>query len=103
MAGIVRIIPKSVPREIPKSSTKIRDVRTPYKLDLHGYTVQAAYEETRQFLQAARFQKYKHVTIVTGLSGQIRQEFRYWLQNIDYVREVSEINGGGAFKVKFKK
>ena len=103
MAGVTRIIPRSARHETKKMSIRVRDVSVPHELDLHGLTVQEAYAETLKFLRAAHHARYKHVTIVTGLSGQIKSEFETWVSPLPYVREVTQLNGGGAYKVKFFK
>lgn len=55
------------------------------KLDLHGYTIQEAFEEFCHFMQRAGQLNWRCVEIITGLGsgtygGMIRQEFPHWLQ-----------------------
>ncbi len=66
-------------------------------LDLHGYTIQGAYEKTREFLEYCQEEDYKNVRIITGKSGQIFKEFPTWIENFGCTIIVSEI---GSFVVK---
>lgn len=45
----------------------------------------------------------KGITVVTGKSGPICREFPLWMEGHPSVRDVEELNGGGAFRVRFKK
>lgn len=71
----------------------------PSTLDLHGMTVQEAYGAVRQFLSTT---SHKDVTIITGLSGQIREEFPEWIALHGRVRHSTILNGGGAFHLRLK-
>jgi DNA-nicking Smr family endonuclease len=71
----------------------------PTVLDLHGFTVDEAYREVRDFLDG----KTRMVTVITGRSGVIRREFPHWLAQFSNVSSYEETNDGGAFKVKLKK
>lgn len=85
--------PKVVP-ELPE----------PTIIDLHGMTIQEAYQRVRKFLYRHGNQlQNKLVTVITGKSGDIRREFPDWLDRISTVRSFTEMNGGGAFEVKLKK
>jgi DNA-nicking Smr family endonuclease len=72
-------------------------------LDLHGYTIHQAHAESRAFIQTAATRDLKFVIIITGLSGGIKKEFIHWAELMPQVRKVEELNGGGAYKVYFKK
>lgn len=55
------------------------------RLDLHGHTVQDAFEAFCSFMSRAKSHHWRCVEIITGLGsglrgGMIRQEFPYWLQ-----------------------
>lgn len=68
-------------------------------LDLHGLTIRQAFEATRELIANGRAASLTHVTVITGRSGQIRQEFPIWLETFG-VRRYAELNGGGAFKIR---
>lgn len=62
------------------------------KLDLHGYTVQDAFDVFCHFMQRAKQLNWRCVEIITGLGsgvygGMIRQEFPHWLQR----KEIGEM------------
>lgn len=110
-AGILN--EKNTPkRDIPK---RLRVVRAKteelfYSLDLHGLTVQQAFEKTIQFLSRHYRAKTKEVLIITGRGttgqGLIKKEFSGWLNNPDiqrYVRASAWQNRGGAVKITLKK
>lgn len=103
VSGAKRLMSNVVKYEPPKARIFVRDVSVKKVLDLHGLTVQQAFEEARQFVAKGNEAGFKHVTIITGLSGQIRSEFEQWMKNNPLVRETKMINGGGAFKVYFFK
>lgn len=71
-------------------------------LDLHGKTVQEAYQETMAFIDRVKAHG-RSVSIVTGRSGRIRSEFREWLNGISEISRIEELNGGGAFRIQFKR
>lgn len=71
-------------------------------MDLHGETLQSAWQSVRHHVEHLKHE-VKHMTVVTGKSGQIRQEFPSWLVTMPGVQKVESINGGGAFRVHFKK
>lgn len=68
--------------------------------DLHGMTVQAASGRASAYVAEASRLGIKKVTVITGKSGQIRQEFPTWMELNTLVQSISEANGGGAFTVK---
>lgn len=68
-------------------------------LDLHGMSINQAHSETKTFFYKAKLFKLKYVRIITGLSGQIKREFPYWLEHMPEIRRVEMLNGGGAFKI----
>lgn len=69
-------------------------------LDLHGLTLVDAHRYTMDYVNGA---SGKYVMIITGLSGQIKKEFVHWFDNHKTVRKIEEMNGGGAYKIFFKK
>lgn len=104
MSGVTRLTSKLVRHDAPKVRIPIRDVRVKPVLDLHGVTVHDAYKITMEFIDESHRAGFKYVTVITGLSGQIRHEFERWLwPRRHMVREIKPLNGGGAFKVSFFK
>lgn len=77
-------------------------VACPEMIDLHGLTVQEAHERVRHYLIQATYGRLKRVTVITGRSGQIRQEFPTWAKLHPDVRSIRELNGGGAFEVRLR-
>ncbi|QHI96367.1 DNA mismatch repair protein MutS [Aristophania vespae] len=58
------------------------------KLDLHGYTVQEAFDHLNSFIHRAKILHWRCVEIVTGMGsgergGMIRRELPLWLQRKD--------------------
>lgn len=82
------------------------------KLDLHHYTIQAAYEAFHDFIEICIENEFTNLLVVTGKgSGEknIRQEFPHWCENnniknfIKSVRQAEIQHGGdGAFYVMLK-
>lgn len=72
------------------------------RLDLHGYTVQGAYEATRSFIEQARYDRLRRVTVITGRSGQIRREFPHWMRTNSDVARFIETRGGGGFHMMLR-
>src|ERR1017187_916443 len=70
------------------------------QLDLHGLSLTDAHRYTMDFVDGA---SGKYVMVITGLSGQIKKEFKHWFVNHKIVRTIEELNGGGAYKIFFKK
>ena len=79
----------------------------PYQLDLHGFSVQDAYETLRLFLMHHERRRSRYVTVVTGRGlnapGLIKQEITLWLDTPFFkerVRAFSWQNGGGALRLE---
>jgi DNA-nicking Smr family endonuclease len=69
-------------------------------LDLHGMTLVDAHRVSLEHVyQAKQAGGYRYVTIITGLSGQICEEFPRWFENHSLVRSVKALRGGGAWEV----
>ena len=51
------------------------------KLDLHGFTLEEAYQEFSDFIYSAYEDSISKVEIITGNSGQIKKEFPHWAEN----------------------
>ena len=99
-------------RDIPKRLRVLQKEKTalPSMLDLHGLTVQQAFEATAGFLAGHFRAGTKDVLIVTGKGtmgeGLIKKEFDGWLKNPSlyrYIRYASWQNRGGAVKITLKK
>ena len=73
------------------------------KLDLHKKTIHEAYIEVDEYLEKAKEQSVKDVTIITGRSGPIREEFPKWMSQNTNVRDNSILKNQGSFSVKMKK
>jgi DNA-nicking Smr family endonuclease len=87
--------------QIPPSTSEVAVERVilSRRLDLHGLSVAEAHTATMNFIEAATD---RSVTVVTGLSGAIRQEFPCWFERMPHLR-IEERNGGGAFAVHFRR
>lgn len=73
------------------------------KLDLHNKTIQQAYVEVDNYIEKAKEQSVKNVTIITGRSGPIKEEFPKWMNQNTNVRENNLLKNKGSFSVKMKK
>jgi DNA-nicking Smr family endonuclease len=78
-------------------------VKRAYRLDLHGMTVDSAHKTTIDFIEKSKVSGLKHITIVTGLSGNIKKEFPYWLERNPHIAKIEQKSGGGAYKLYLKK
>jgi len=104
---------KNTPKwDIPKRLRVVRANATELSniLDLHGQTVQQAFDMTVRFLSRHHRAKTKEVLIITGRGtmgqGLIKKEFDGWLKNPKiqkYVRTSAWQNRGGAIKIALKK
>jgi DNA-nicking Smr family endonuclease len=72
------------------------------QIDLHGLTLAEAHSATMNYVERVH-KTYRSVTIITGLSGNIRREFKHWFDNDPYVIRIEELNNGGAYRLFFKK
>ena len=104
---------KNTPQpDIPKRLHVVR-AQTPklsYTLDLHGQTVQQAFDVTLRFLSNHYHTQTKEVLIITGRGtmgqGLIKKEFDGWLKNPKiqkYVRSSMWQNRDGAIRIILKK
>lgn len=79
----------------------------PYTLDLHGYTIQEAYDKLQEFVIQHIENKTKYITVITGKGSPnkeslIHKEIKNWLDNIffkNYVKSFEWINGNGALRI----
>ena len=108
----VKPVKRRVKRDPPK---RLRVMRAAPKnpqtiLDLHGLTVQEAFEKSQKFIGKARRAGLKEITIITGrgTTGKalIKNEFEGWLDNptlSPHIRTHTWQNHGGAVKISLKK
>lgn len=85
-----------VPIDVPE------DFVSPTNIDLHGMTIAQAFETTAKVIHDAHKTKVKKLTIVTGVSGNIRQEFPEWMKLNILVRGFKNKNEG-SFEVYIMK
>lgn len=88
---------------VPKKAQKDE----PTMLDLHGMSVQQAFDKTNSFLRRHFDLRNNVVTIVTGKSGKINEEFVYWCNNLPFVNEIEALTDSygqcGAYIIRLKK
>ena len=108
----VKPVKRRVKRDLPKRLRVVRGAPKPPKtiLDLHGKTVQEAFDATNAFVKRARLAGLKEITIITGrgTTGKalIKNEFEGWLENPNitpHIRQHQWQNRGGAVKIALKK
>ena len=108
----VKPVKRKVKRDTPKRLRVVRNTpKSPQTiLDLHGQTVQQAFESTNKFIQKAHRTGLKEITIITGrgTTGRalIKNEFEDWLENpklSPHIRTHTWQNRGGAIKITLKK
>ena len=108
----VKPVKRRAKRDLPKRLRVVRGAPKPRQtiLDLHGQTVQEAFESTNKFIQKARRAGLKEITIITGrgTTGKalIKNEFEGWLENPKlkpHIRTHQWQNKGGAVKINLKK
>ena len=63
----------------------------PQILDLHGMTIQTAYNKTRQFVQRHFDIGSTLITVITGKSGKIAEEFPHWLNNLTCIHSYEQL------------
>ncbi len=77
-----------------RSSRKKKNSFEPQaKIDLHGYSTETAYHQTKSMLLRYRDRGITLVEVVTGKSGAIRTEFPFWMESLGYRSQVSKHNG----------
>ena len=67
-------------------------------LDLHGYNLQDAYNETLVFLRDMHKDKVKKVKVITG-KGAIANEFPFWIEKSSYIKKFESTDDGGCWYV----
>jgi DNA-nicking Smr family endonuclease len=84
-------------------SKKGQDYSLKFSLDLHGMTVQQAFNATKLFVDEHRINGSKSFVIISGKSGKIAEELPFWVENIPCVRKIEPIvdsrGSAGAYMV----
>jgi DNA-nicking Smr family endonuclease len=70
--------------------------------DLHGMTLQDAHALVQSEISQSQH-TFKYMTFITGKSGQMQKEFSNWLSQHAHVHRCEPLNGGGAYRIWFKK
>jgi DNA-nicking Smr family endonuclease len=65
---------------------KGRDNSLKITLDLHGMTVQQAFNSVRMFVEEHWSEGSKYIVVITGKSGKIAEEFIDWCANLLQIR-----------------
>jgi len=85
---------------VPKYDATVNISR---RIDLHGMTVNHAYNAVREFIFQQLQNGTRDVVVVTGKSGQIRDEFVGWLANIKDVSRYEPLldkrGGVGSYRL----
>lgn len=71
---------------------KGRDASLKSILDLHGMTIQQAFNSVRMFIEEHWSEGSKQVIIITGKSGKIADEFSDWCSNLLQIRVVEPLS-----------
>lgn len=100
--------PKDIPKRLQVVRPEVKEL--PYMLDLHGQTVQDAFDKTLLFLAQHHRAGHREVLIITGKGtmgeGLIKKEFDGWMNHDKvqkYICSYQWQNRGGAVKIKLKK
>lgn len=79
----------------------------PTILDLHGLTIQQAFNRVNDFLTIHHTIGSRLITIITGKGGKIQDEFPHWCMNFTFVSECEPIvdsrGQAGAYLIYLKK
>lgn len=78
---------------------RLERVSEPNTVDLHGLTVQQAYQRVQHVLA---HRNTTSVLFITGRSGEICREFPEWIMQHERVRTMTPQNSGGAFRVTLR-
>lgn len=71
--------------------------------DLHGKTTGEGFKATHEAIEWSLRDGLKEITVITGRSGVMRQEFPHWLENHPNVQSITPARCGGSFRVKLRK
>lgn len=98
--------------DIPKrlSVSYAPSLENPYQIDLHGLTVQEAFDKVKKTLSLHYKKGIHHILIITGKGttgkGLIKNEFSGWMENpklAQYIRSWRWQNAGGAAFIELKR
>lgn len=99
----IRPLGSTTPHRTAAMPMTLARAPVPASIDLHGRTVQDAYEAVRAYVTAAAAAGHDQVVVVTGRSGAIRSEFPHWAARIPGVRRAEVLPGDGAFRLKLRR
>ena len=108
-----KVIPleKNIVKELPFCHISIEYPKPIiYILDLHGYTIQEAYDQLKIFINKHKERKSKYIIVITGKGkitkeGVIHKEIKDWLLTKEFKEKIKSsewINGNGALKIFLK-
>lgn len=105
--GEVRV--KTTPKERLKIKPRVQREAS-FCLDLHGLTLQEAYETVYKFLTLHYQLSSKSILIITGKGlkgdGKIKKEIEFWLETKGFKEKILKYqieNDGGAIRIYLKK
>ena len=101
--------PRSFPKRLRVHAVPERTLMT--TLDLHGLTVEEAYQTLKRFVSVHVREESRLITVVTGKGspqkeGLIHHEIQHWLETSffkDKIQAVRWLNGGGALEIRLKR
>ena len=101
--------PHPLPKRLKVHAAPERTLMT--KLDLHGLSVEDAYQTLRRFFMVHQREGSRLITIVTGKGspakeGLIHREIQNWLDTPFFKSKINEVrwlNGGGALEIRLKR
>jgi len=85
---------------------KDRSVRHERTLDLHGYTLQDAYNKSLIFLNECHSDGLRRVKIITGHGDgetSIKKEFTTWISKLTFIQEYMVSVCGGSYTIIIRK
>ncbi len=98
----------SMPRQLRAHAIPARTLLS--DLDLHGYTVEEAYQCFKLFLATHIHAHSQRIRVITGKgmynTGKIKNEIMLWLETPyfrDKIRETKWINDGGVLEIILKR
>ena len=103
---------KNFGRKLIKTLSFKRKAEVPNVLDLHGFTLQEAYDLFNRFLNYHYANNTPRIVVITGKGkdgkGLLKNEFPKWLENATLKDKIQDIkrpllNDGGAFELTLKK
>lgn len=101
--------PSSFPKRLHVHAVPERVLMT--TLDLHGLTVEDAYQTLRRFVLVHEKANTKLITVITGKGskakeGLIHKEIKNWLDTPFFKSKIIDahwLNGGGALEIHLKR